>query len=94
MDRAKSFRDRYGDWALILSRPIPVLAEASVFLAGASRAPFRRVFLLTTLANVGISIVYSATGAYANGRESFLFAFAGAIALPGITMSVFRKRLR
>ncbi len=92
LERAREFRDRYGDWALILSRPIPVLAEASVFLAGLVRAPLRRMLTITALANFGISAVYAATGAYASGQESFLLAFAGAIALPGLAMLVFRKR--
>lgn len=94
LDRAREFRDRYGDWALILSRPVPVLAEASVFLAGLVRSPLRRVLTITALANLGISAVYAATGAYATGKESFLLAFAGAIALPGLAMLVFRKRVR
>lgn len=94
MTRALAFRDRYGDWAIILSRPVPVLAEASIFLAGFVRAPQGRVMAVSTLANLGISAVYAATGAYASGKESFLLAFAGAIALPGLAMLVFRQRRR
>lgn len=93
LERARQFREEYGDWALILSRPVPVLAEASIFLAGLVRAPLSRVLSITTLANFGISTVYSATGAYASGKESFLLAFAGAVAVPGLAMLLLRKRL-
>jgi len=40
--RAESLVDRYGDWTIVMCRPVPVLAEASVVFAGLIRAPFGR----------------------------------------------------
>ncbi len=89
---ARAARDRWGDWALVLFRPVPVLAEASVFLAGLTGVPLRRFVPLTFAANLGISAAYAATGAYAKGKDSFLLAFAGAIALPALAMAITRLR--
>ena len=88
LDRAKS---RFGDWLVIVFRSVPVLAEASAVFAGLSRMPVGRFVLLAGLANFAISAIYAATGAFAVATSSFLYAFFGAIALPGLAMLVFRK---
>jgi len=82
LERAASVVERYGDWALVVSRPVPVLAEASVIFAGIIRVPFKRFALITTLSNLGICLGYAAVGAFSMKLESFLLAFAGAILLP------------
>jgi hypothetical protein len=74
-------------------RPVPVLAEASALIAGVARVPFMRYLTVTVLANAGISTVYSAVGANALRTDSFLLAFAGAVALPGCAM-LMRRILR
>ena len=88
----KFFR-RYGRWAIILARPVPVLAEASVFFAGISKMDFRSFILVSTLSNLGISLMYAAVGSYAVSVNSILLAFAGAIILPGIAL-LLEKRFR
>ena len=90
LERAASVVDRYGDWALVVSRPVPVLAEASVIFAGIVRTPFRRFALITALSNLGISLGYAAVGAFSMKLESFLLAFAGAILLPAAAMAAAR----
>jgi uncharacterized membrane protein YdjX (TVP38/TMEM64 family) len=88
--RAERLRERYGDWTMILCRPVPVLAEASVIFAGLVRAPFTRFLVLTSLSNLGIAIGYAAFGAYSMSMDSFLVAFLGALAIPGIVMGIAR----
>ena len=90
--RLEALRRRFGDWAIVVARPIPVLAEASVLGAGLSRLPFRRFALLTTLANLGIAAVYAAVGTFAAGTGSFLLVFAGALLLPATVMFLTRRR--
>jgi uncharacterized membrane protein YdjX (TVP38/TMEM64 family) len=68
--------------ALVIFRTVPVLAEASVLMAGVLRVNPAEFFLSTFLANAGISIAYSAVGALALELNSFPVALAGAIALP------------
>lgn len=90
-DSAADFEKR-GDWMLMISRPIPMLAEASVIMAGVLARPFPRFFAITALANAGISAVYAAVGAFSVTTHSFLFAFFGAIAVPFIAMRLRKHR--
>ena len=70
---------RYGDWTILICRPVPVLAEASVIFAGLVGAPFARFFALTALSNLGIALGYAAFGAFSMRMDSFLLAFLGAL---------------
>jgi len=90
-DRLENARKKWGDWIVIVFRPVPVLAEASCVFAGASAMPLRRFAMLASLANLGISLAYAATGAFAASRESFLLAFAGAVTIPAIAMFLLRR---
>ncbi|NUN97606.1 MAG: VTT domain-containing protein [Candidatus Omnitrophica bacterium] len=82
--------ERWGGWTLVVFRPVPVLAEASILFAGMGRMPLARFLALTTLSNAGVSLVYSAVGAYAAEVNSFLVAFAGAILAPAMAMGLAR----
>ncbi|RLD21515.1 MAG: DedA family protein, partial [Bacteroidetes bacterium] len=86
--KMEEFFQRAGLWAIVVCRPVPVLAEASVIFAGMSKMNFRKFLLVTGFSNLGISIVYAAVGAYSVSENSFLLAFAGAIILPGIAKVV------
>jgi uncharacterized membrane protein YdjX (TVP38/TMEM64 family) len=86
MARAAAVANRYGDLAIVLSRPVPVLAEASVIFAGIVHRPFGRFLSLTLWSNLGIAVGYAAIGAFSMRVESFLLAFIGAIALPGVAI--------
>jgi uncharacterized membrane protein YdjX (TVP38/TMEM64 family) len=86
--RAEALAQRYGEWTLVICRPVPVLAEASVMFAGLIRAPFARFAGLTALSNLGIAIGYTAFGAFSMTIDSFIVAFAGALLIPGVVMLV------
>jgi membrane protein DedA with SNARE-associated domain len=88
--RASALAESYGDLMLVVSRPVPVLAEASIIFAGVVRTPFRRFLAMTSAANLGVAAGYAAIGAYSMKVESFLLAFAGALAVPGLAMLVAR----
>jgi membrane protein DedA with SNARE-associated domain len=89
--RAQRLAERFGDWALVASRPVPVLAEASAVLAGMLQTPWPRFAVLSAAANLGISLVYAFAGAYARQWDSFLVAFAAALLLPGVAMWFARR---
>lgn len=88
--RAGSIVRRYGDLTIVLCRPVPVLAEASVVFAGLVHAPFARFARLTLVSNLGIALGYAAFGAYSLTLDSFLMAFFGALALPGLFLLLSR----
>lgn len=88
--RAEMLMHRYGDLAIVLCRPVPVLAEASVVFAGIVRARFARFAWLTAISNLGIALGYAAFGAFSMRLDSFLVAFLGALLLPGIALGISR----
>ena len=90
LTRAESLMRRYGDAAIVLCRPVPVLAEASVVFAGLVRAPFPRFAWLTAASNLGIAAGYAAFGAFSMRIDSFLAAFLGALVLPGLALGISR----
>jgi uncharacterized membrane protein YdjX (TVP38/TMEM64 family) len=88
--RAGDLVGRYGDLTIVLCRPVPVLAEASVVFAGLVKAPFGRFARLTAISNLGIALGYAAFGAYSLRLDSFVVAFAGALLLPGVFILISR----
>lgn len=92
--RAASLADRYGSFAVVLCRPIPVLAEASTVFAGLVHAPRPRFFWACALSNLGVAMAYAAVGAFSMRVESFLIAFAGALLLPAAGFLVARLWLK
>ena len=92
--RAEDLMRRYGDLALVICRPVPVVAEASIVFAGVARAPMTRVLWLTALANLGIAAGYAAFGAFSMRMDSFVAAFVGALALPAVALGISRIAFR
>jgi uncharacterized membrane protein YdjX (TVP38/TMEM64 family) len=86
LSRAGKVMDRYGLFAIVICRPIPVLAESSVVFAGLVKSPLVPFLWLTALADLGIALAYAAVGAFSMQAGSFLLTFAGALALPGLAI--------
>ncbi len=88
--RATGLAADYGNYAIALCRPVPVLAEASIIVAGLVRAPLGRFLPVVLWSNLGIALVYAAIGAFAMRVQSFLLAFLGAVLVPGVALLVSR----
>ena len=86
LTRASALAESYGDMMIVVSRPVPGLAEASIIFAGVVGTPFARFFVMTSSANLGIALGYAAIGAFSMQVESFLVALVGALAVPGLAM--------
>ena len=84
--RAVSTARRWGDGALVVCRAVPVLAEASVLLAGVTSMPWRRFLAVTSLANLGIAAIYAWVGQQAMESGAFLLAFTGAVGVPALAL--------
>jgi uncharacterized membrane protein YdjX (TVP38/TMEM64 family) len=54
--------NRYGALIVILARPIPVLAEASVLVMGMTRIGWWSFFAAVALSNAGVAAAYAALG--------------------------------
>jgi membrane protein DedA with SNARE-associated domain len=92
-ERARLSRllDRNGLLMLAACRAVPVLAEASILVAGILRLPRRRVLAVTTCANIGVSGCYVLLGAGVSDGASFALAFASAMALSALAMVAARR---
>jgi uncharacterized membrane protein YdjX (TVP38/TMEM64 family) len=61
---------RWGAFSIIVSRPVPLLAEAVVFAAGAARLPWRVALPAALVGSLPEAIVYGAVGAAATSATS------------------------
>lgn len=86
--RANLFFRNYGMIAVIVSRPVPVLAEAVSIIAGMSRMPGRKFFFAALLGLLPTVIVYAIAGAYAVNPNSSLYVFLAVVALAGAVWAV------
>ena len=82
LDRMRGLSERFGPAVLIISRGVPVLAEASVLLMGIHQLSWQRFLLAVVWSNLGIAFAYSAFGDYAQQNQWLPLALGVSIALP------------
>jgi len=87
---------KLGTLSLICLRGVPVLAETSVVAAGMQRYPLRAFVVVTTLANAGLALAYSAIGSYLVEQNALLVTLLASMVLPGLFIAGYSlfKRLR
>ena len=66
---------------IVVSRPVPVLAEAVSILAGSLRVPWRRAMPAAAMSSALVALCYGATTALGLANGSFWLSFAASIAL-------------
>ena len=91
-ERANGLLDRWGDVAVVATRPVPILAETVAILAGASPMSWRRMTLATAAGALPCSLLYAVVGATAASLDSTAAAFALVLALAGIFWLIGRRR--
>ena len=83
--------DRYGSWVLLVCRGVPVVAEASTLLAGATRVPAWRFAVVTGLGNLGLASAYALIGfLLLSGGWALAAPFAFGIAVPALALLLLR----
>jgi uncharacterized membrane protein YdjX (TVP38/TMEM64 family) len=82
LDRMQTAVDRWGVFVLILTRGVPIVAEASVLLFGLHRLAWRRFLPAVLLSNLGIALAYSAFGDWAQQHAWLPIALGISVALP------------
>ncbi|WP_313650542.1 3-dehydroquinate synthase [Pseudomonas soli] len=75
---------RLGTLSLICLRGVPVLAETSVVAAGMQRYPLRAFILVTTFANAGLALAYSAIGSFLVAQNALLVTLLAGMVLPAL----------
>lgn len=93
LDRMAALSARFGPLALVLTRALPILAEACVLLMGATRLAWWRFLIPVTLANLAVSVTYAAFGEYFAGRNALPAAVVASALLPLAAALFARRRL-
>jgi len=94
LDRMDRLAQRYGPSILVISRALPVLAEAAVLLMGLTQLSWRQFLLPVMLSNLGIAVVYSVLGHLASDSGELPLALGASIALPLLSTTIARRWLR
>jgi uncharacterized membrane protein YdjX (TVP38/TMEM64 family) len=84
--------DRRGPWMLLVSRALPVVAEACVLVAGVYRMPRRVFFTAVLIANFVLALSFCVLGLYAADGGWFLPAMLVSVILPCLLMLLWRAR--
>src|SRR5690606_19313900 len=91
LERARRAMQRFGGWVVLVCRGVPVLAEASTLLAGATRFAPLRFGLVTALGNAGLALAYALIAVLElTGYAAWLAPFAFGILVPGLALLALR----
>ena len=93
LEQMQTLSNRFGPGVIILTRGVPILAEASVLLLGLQHLAWRRFLPPLLLSNLGLSLVYAVFGDFAARYDSTPLALAVSILLPVIVTAVVQRRL-
>jgi uncharacterized membrane protein YdjX (TVP38/TMEM64 family) len=89
LERAERLTVRFGVAVLVVCRGVPVLAEASVLVAGAARMRLWTFLWVTSAANLGLAVAYALLSRVGwGGPAAVLMPFVLGIAVPGVAIVV------
>ncbi len=91
LERMRIVSDRYGPFVLVLTRAMPVFAEATVLISGMHQLAWRRFLPAVVFSNLGIAVAYSAFGDYAEQHQWLPLALGIAIAVPVLVAAVAQR---
>lgn len=89
--RMRDFALRHGPSAIILTRALPILAEACILMLGAGRLPWRRFLFPMLASNALLALTYAACGAWFRDSNAFPAAIVISGAIPLIAALFIRQ---
>lgn len=89
---AERLISRWGVLALVVTRPVPLLSEATAIMAGAARLPWPAVVAAGGLGSAPAAGLYALAGASSVGSDNGILVFAAVILLAAATWLVGRAR--
>jgi 3-dehydroquinate synthase len=85
---------RWGALAVVVTRPVPLLAETTALLAGASPRTWRRLLAASAAGAAPPSLLYALAGATRQSLGGELAIFAAVIAAAGVAWALGRRASR
>ena len=89
----ESTTGRFGPLALLVTRALPILAEACVLLVGATQLSWKRFLWPVALGNLIVSVIYCACGVISREYDSLLPAAVISGTVPLFLALLARRRL-
>jgi uncharacterized membrane protein YdjX (TVP38/TMEM64 family) len=83
---------RWGALAIVVTRPIPLLAEATAILAGGSPLGWPRLLAASVAGAFPSCLLYALTGAHSRSFGSGALVFAAVLAVAGVFYFLGRRR--
>lgn len=91
LERMREVSHQYGPLVLVLTRGMPVFAEASVLISGIHQLSWQRFLPAVVLSNLGIALAYSAFGDYAEQHQWLPLALGVSVAVPVIVAGLAQR---
>jgi len=85
---------RFGPLAVVLTRPLPILAEAAALLAGATAMPLGSFLAASAAANLAIAFAWSLAGSLGREADSLQWVAVAALAAPALVAAAVALRRR
>jgi uncharacterized membrane protein YdjX (TVP38/TMEM64 family) len=82
--RASSILERWGTLAIIITRPVPLLAETVAIMAGASSMSWRAIIVASIAGSLPPSLLYALTGAAVANLQSTALMFGIVLLVAGL----------
>lgn len=89
--RAERWAQQFGALLVLVLRPVPVLAEASTFYAGASRVPIGWFVAANAIGNAALAGVYASVGSLSADSGELEPALMAGFLMPGLALLVVRS---
>jgi uncharacterized membrane protein YdjX (TVP38/TMEM64 family) len=89
-DQAAQLLHRWGLFAIIISRPVPILAETIAIIAGVAGIGWRRVLLAALIGGVPAALLYAIAGATISGAGKGIYVFLLVLLLSGVVWLIGR----
>jgi 3-dehydroquinate synthase len=91
LERAERLATHFGSSVLVVTRGVPVLAEASSLLAGAFAMPLGRFALIVGCSNLGLALAYALLSHVGSSAGAgFVLPFALGVVVPALAWVLLR----
>ena len=93
LDQLDTLSQKYGLIVLVVTRALPLLAEASVLIMGIARIPWSRFLIAVGLSNLVVAAAYVSLGAWFRGSPVLPITIVLSAVIPLALLAPFWKRL-